>query len=644
MEYITLDFETYYDKEYSLRKMTPVEYVLDPRYETIMLAVKRPGKEPFALEADQVQRFFDLLDPNETVLISHNALFDMCIVVWRYNFVPRLMVDTMSIARACLGHKLKSLSLESVALHLKLGVKGGAVKQMVGLRTADIKAAGYWPDYVAYGKLDSTLCEGIFDKLVRGGEFPFNELIVTDMVIRATVLPQFSLNQVELAEHHADILQQKQNLLGAAMSLGADGRSSLMSDNAFAELLRKVGVEPPTKISPVTGRENYAFAKSDKAFTDLEEHPNPDVQALVAARLGHKSTIEETRTLRMLNIANLEWPIEHLQKRGLVGEKLMPVPLRYSGAHTHRLSGDWKLNLQNLPARGKINHLKRALMARPGFKVLNIDSSQIEARIVAWLAREWELLKQFEDGLDPYRLFAAKVFNIPPPQITSEQRFLGKTSILGLGFGLGWAKFKAQVRIKSLEAAKYSGSGSEIILPDEEAVRIVTTYRTTFPGVPNAWSMLNNGIGTLAGNRRDFSFGPCHFEQGKIALPNGLYLHYHNLAHTSDGWQYEHAGKPRRLYGGALLENIVQALARIIVMDAACRIRVQLEAMKAPHDWLPISLALQCHDALAYVVPDELVTTVGNIMMTEMNRRPTWAPELPLAAELKSGANYGDCK
>jgi DNA polymerase len=316
------------------------------------------------------------------------------------------------------------------------------------------------------------------------------------------------------------------------------------------------------------------------------------------------------------------------------------MPLRYGAAHTHRLGGDWQLNVQNFPSRGVVNHLKCALMAWLGYKVVNTDSSQIEARIVAWLCGEWDLLNQFRLGQDPYKIFAAKVFHVDVSQVTAEQRFLGKTSILGLGFGLGWVKFKHQVRVKSLEAVKLTGKGQELILQDQQSMLIVNTYRGTYTGVPAMWKALNNAISILAGGPGSFSLGPCVFFKGRISLPNGLWLYYHNLRQTTDGWVYDHAGKPRRLYGGALLENIVQALARCIVMDASTRIAARLKAT----GWGFIQLALQVHDALAYLVPDALVEQVKTIMREEMNRPVDWALDLPLACDIKSGQTYGDAK
>jgi hypothetical protein len=635
----TIDFETYYDKDYSLRKMTPVEYILDPRFEVIMLSVKRPGRPVINLTGDKIRQFFQLLNPDDTIMLSYNSLFDACIAAWHYNFVPKLIVDVMGMVRAWYGHELRSVALAAAAPHIIGRFKGDAVHKMMGLHAADIKAAGWWDEYEKYCGDDSELCEGIFEEIMRQG-FPLSELQVLHNVLMMAVHPQFNLNGQELSVHLQDIINDKANLLAqSGLTYDANGKcKELMSNDKFAALLNSLGVDPPRKVSSTTGRETWAFSKADQEFTDLEEHPDPNVQALVAARLGHKSTIEETRTQRFLDISLLEWPASYLAWRGLQpGTKLAPMPLRYGAAHTHRLGGDWQLNVQNFPSRGKVNHLKCALMAWAGCKVINTDSSQIEARIVAWLAGEWELLEQFRLGQDPYKIFAGKVFHVDVAQVTAEQRFLGKTSILGLGFGLGWVKFKHQVRVKSLEAMKYSGSGQELILEDQQSRLIVDTYRGTYPGVPKLWRALNNAISILAGGPGSFSIGPCVFLKGRISLPNGLFLYYHNLRQTNDGWVYDHAGKPRRLYGGALLENIVQALARCIVMDASTRIAARLKGT-----W--VQLALQVHDALVYVVPDALVTLVSNIMREEMNRVVAWAPDLPLACDIKSGPTYGDCK
>ena len=624
MDLITLDFETYYDKDYSLKKMTPVEYVLDPRFGVIMLAVKYPGRDPFVLEEHQIQAWLDTLDPNKTCFITHNALFDMCIMAWKYRFIPRLMVDTLGVARAMLGHILRTVSLKAVAIHLNLGFKGDYVGKVIGMRAADIKAAGMWPGYISYNVNDAVLCEGVYDALVRSGDFPMSEVVFMDTVLRMALQPRFVLDQTALAAHLMNIQTEKQNLIASVTTMGASGKSDLMSNDKFASLLEGLGVEPPMKVSPITGRAAFAFAKTDTDFLELQDHPDPRVQALVAARLGVKSTIEESRTERLLAISRLHW--------GHLGyAALMPIPLRFSGAHTHRLSGDWKLNMQNLPVR-KGNLIRSALTAPPGSKVVAIDSSQIEARLVAWLCGARDLLEQFANKLDPYSIFASFVFGRTITKADKSERFLGKTSILGMGFGVGWKKFQNTVKVSSLEQ-----TGTQIILTDEEANRFVNTYRNVNHQVPTTWRTLNENIRILAGGRGSFSIGPCDFHASRIRLPSGLDLKYHDLQNTGDGWVFSYGGKPRRLYGGALLENIIQALARIIISDASTRIRARLSV-------LGIHLALQVHDELVYIVPDEFVPAVQAILTQEMDRRPTWAPDLPLASECSYGQTYGDCK
>src|SRR5262249_52483959 len=145
---------------------------------------------------------------------------------------------------------------------------------------------------------------GIYDKLVASNVFPTGELEVMDMVLRCAINPKFTLDQALLAEHLARTRADKEALIAAA---GAD-RSELMSNEKFAARLRDLGVDPPVKVSLTTGKQTYAFAKTDQGMADLEEHEDPQVQALVAARIGVKTTLEESRTERLLKISHLAWP------------------------------------------------------------------------------------------------------------------------------------------------------------------------------------------------------------------------------------------------------------------------------------------------------------------------------------------------
>ncbi|HLL29015.1 MAG TPA: DNA polymerase [Xanthobacteraceae bacterium] len=636
MKFVFLDYETFYSKEYTLRRMTPVQYILDPRFEMIGCAVKERRQPGVFLEDAELRAYFASLDPKDTCMVTFNALFDMCITAWKYDFVPKLMVDTMGVARACRGSELKRLNLETVAEHLGLPAKGKTILKVEGMCGAAIKAAGLWPDYEVYALNDNDLNEGIFEKLVESGEFPAEELPVMDMVLRCAIKPRFILDAPKLAVHLNSIVQQKNELLAQAMLAGGvDGKSDLMSNDRFAELLRNVGCEPPKKISPTTGLSTWAFSKTDPDFLALEEDDNPAVQALIAARLGHKSTLEETRTKRLLEIAALNWP-----GKGQVG--LMPVPLRFSGAHTHRLSGEWKINMQNMPARDGVKALRRALTVGPDEEAVVADASQIEARITAWICGQTDLVDAFARGADVYSDFASEVFDQPvnrkaklpngdpdPQQVG--MGFVGKTGILSLGFGVGWEKFQRSVKILSKQQI-----GTAIELDDETSIKTVKTYRRKNYRISGAWKTLGAHLNILSGGGRA-EFGPCLIEKGSILLPSGLRLFYRDLQQEGGQWRFKYGPKTKFIWGGALLENIVQAIARIVTMSAAVRIQRRVAKYNV---WLN----LQAHDELVFITPKQHVAEVKKIIHEEMVRRPQWALDLPLAAEVGSGPTYGDAK
>ena len=623
MQTIVLDFETYYDDNFSLRKMTPVEYIKDPRFEVIGCAVK-DGNNPAIWMTDPELRAYLKTLPEKVIIVSHNALFDMCILAWVYDYVPHLMADTLGMSRAWIGHRLKSMALSSVALHLGVGAKGDTVHKVSGMNLAAIKQAGFYEEYARYSVNDAELCSDIYRNLIFDG-FPVKEIAVMDTVLRCAVQPRLVLDQTLLAEHLHNTITAKDALM---QQCGLQSRDDLMSNEKFARALEALGVDPPMKTSLVTGKEAYAFAKTDAAFIDLEEHADPRVQALVSARLGIKSTLEETRTQRLISISRLTW------QGNQTG--IMPIPLRYSGAHTHRLSGDWKLNMQNLPSRGN-NKIRSAIKAPDGHKILAVDSSQIEARIAAWFSGQYDMVAAFAQGEDIYSSFASEFFGYPVNKKDHKvERFIGKTAVLGLQYGLGWAKFQKTVAMQSKVQV-----GQEVILTDEEAANIVSAYRKRYNKIPDMWHSLTRATERMVQKDCYVKIGPTIIEHEHITLPSGLRLHYHNLRNENGGWMFTYGGKDKYLYGGKLLENITQALARIVVMDCAVKIRHRIKALNYDK-W--IWLNLQAHDELVYVVPDELVHIMEHLLLEEMRKPPEWGSGIPLDAEIGIGASYGDVK
>ena len=471
---IFADYESFYDRDYSLRKMSPIEYVLDPRWETLACAVAIDREAPQLLPQDEVARFLtDIKQPY--ALISHNMLFDGVVTAYRYGIHPPALMCTLSLARATIYHEIPNgrLALKSVAQHLKIGVKSEFIQQMAGVHWADLIAdPGKMMLFAAYAINDVELCREIFFRLRQ--YLPNMEAIVMDRVIRMATQPVLRVNMQGLYVYR-DQLRQKREILLSRVTL--TDPSILSSNIKFAGLLAMFGVDPPMKISPSDPEQRkmtYAFAKTDTAFTDLLEHDDPMVQALVAARLGVKSTIEETRSVRFISIG--EACDAHL------GRPYMPVPLKYSGAHTHRYSGDWKLNMQNLSAR-KSKEIRRCLYAPEGFTIVAVDASQIEARIVAWLAGQDDLLEMYVNGEDTYKAFASEIFSLPLYSVGKVHRFVGKTCILGLGFGMSARKLLFSIRTLSREQG--IDLGFELTL--QHCENWVMTYRRKFFYIQRLW-------------------------------------------------------------------------------------------------------------------------------------------------------------
>ena len=355
-------------------------------------------------------------------------------------------------------------------------------------------------------------------------------------------------------------------------------------------------------------------SKTDEEFKALLEHENVRVQALVAARLCTKSTIEETRTERFIGIA---------------GRGSLPVPLRYYAAHTGRWGGDDKLNLQNLP-RG--SELKHCIFAPEGYVILDSDSSQIEARTLAWLAGEDGLVEAFENGEDVYRIMASRIYSKPEYEITKDERFVGKTTILGAGYGMGGVRFQAQL--------KTFGVTIEV----DECKRIINTYRNTYEWITKLWGEASKALDAMLEDKHTTIGvrGVLKVDGKKgILLPNGLRLKYPNLRIRQD----EETGKnelvydtkkgkaviPTRIYGGKVIENVCQALARIIIGDQMLIVNKKYRVV------------MTVHDAIACVVPKAEADTAKEYIEMCMRLRPSWALDLPLNCEAGYGESYGDC-
>ncbi len=630
MKIVTFDAETYYDREYSLTKITTEEYVRSPLFEMIGFAIKVDDGPTQWVPKPECEKFLQEFDWSDAMVVCQNTAFDGAILNWLYGVNPMAWADTLGMSRALFPHE-KAHGLKAQAERAGIGAKGDEVNNAIGKRYADFSAHDL-AKYAEYCINDVELTYTLFQRYLSMG-FPKGELKLIDLTLRMFIEPVLELDRPMLELHHQEVLERKEVLLNTVRdtmlanaepefvrliySEGTEGiKKLLMSNEKFAVALELLGVSPPTKISQTTGKVAWAFAKTDEAFKALEEHPDERVQALVAARLGNKTTLEETRTQRFI---------------GMAGRGKFPVPLRYYGAHSGRWSGQDSVNLQNLPSRGdNAGKIKKSIKAPAGYVVIDCDSSQIEARTLAWLAGQDDLVQAFKDKQDVYKLMASKIYGIPIESVDKTQRQVGKTVVLGAGYGVGHKKLQAFLKTQA---------GVEVTL--EEAKRIIDTYRSTSFKIADLWAKAGRALeAVLTGQSMEIdAVGVIKAVPGAVpmlTLPNGLHIQYPGLkiVTNDDGKRelvYYSKGLPVRIYGGKVVENVCQAVARQIVAEQMLRISKRYKVV------------LTVHDAVAVIAPAAEAKEAQAYVEECMSWNPKWAGGLPLACESGMGASYGDC-
>jgi len=609
MNIVCVDFESFYSPTYSLTKLTTEEYIRGEEFEVIGVAVKvNDGQTQwFSGTYENTRKFLKSFNLENHLVLAHNAMFDAAILGWHFGITPCGWLDTLSMARAIHSTEVGG-SLAKLTEFYGLGAKGTEVLKAIGKRRLDFTEEQL-AEYGSYCINDVELTRKLYDCM--SGGFPNMELRLIDLTIKMYSEPVLELEHNKLELHLQELARKKAALLTI---VSMDNRDALMSNDRFAAVLLEQGIQPPRKISPTTGKETWAFSKTDEEFKALADHENEMVQALHAARVGLKSTQEESRTQRFIDIA----------MRGK-----LPVPLRYYAAHTGRWGGDDKINLQNLK---RTSPLKYAIYAPTGYTMIDSDSSQIEARTVAWLAGQDDLVEAFEKGQDVYKIMASSIYRIPVEEVTQAQRFVGKTTILGAGYGMGAIKFRDQLKIAGVEVT------------EAEAQRIIDVYRETYPKIPELWKAAGKALeAILLDATSDLGRVGVLVVEGKkgIRLPNGLYLKYPNLRKQSkkegQGVEYVYDTKkgksviPNKIYSAKVVENLCQALARNIIGEQMLRIAAKYKVV------------MTVHDAIAVVVPDHEAATAREFVVMSMRIRPYWASELPLNCESGMGRTYGDC-
>ena len=684
MDIITIDYETFWSQDYSLSKMSPLEYVLGDEYETISCAIKL-NHEPSVIafgDAD-VQYAFRQLNVAKSGLLAHNMSgFDAYIAAYRHGLKPRVWLDTAAMARP-IHAKTIGVSLVKLVLHYKVGVKDNTVlMQTRGKHLKDFTAAEL-SQMAIYNRADTDQCRALLDILRE--LTPAAELWQIDLITRMRTEPAFKLDaallretlQREIAAKRSAMAQLSSMLHGVTPDLHGifnedelieSVRADLASTPKFAALLESLGVEVPMKPSPSapgSGKMVPALAKSDEEFVEMQNHDNPLVAAAATARLAVKSTLLETRINKFLRAGEL------------AGGKL-PIPIRYAGADTSGRDSGEEYNALNMPRvdkdRPRIQDALRQSLCAPADKTIIVaDLSNIELRVnhTLWMVQRSTDLWAANPDADLYTTSAAARYGIPESEVQKPQRQLAKIEELGLGFGSGADTFRKVARLMSggkIDLSKVyrhatqseldrmsavdpsyewptDKEGFAVFIVSDPAQESVTGWRLRYPEIVAGWRRCDEALAAIyrgeAMQLDDWGLC-CTIPRVGIQVP-GYVVRYPNLRKEQvtdkDGfartqWVYAEGRHKAGIYGSKAVENIVQSIARRVICDNT------IEFFRRTG----LRPALRPYDELAYVVDaaraEELLAELQAVMRTP----PTWWPALTVWSEGSMGSNYGEAK
>lgn len=566
---LVLDFESPFDAEYSLKKMPTAQYVRDPRFAVLGAGVRLADAPAVWLEPDALRSFLAQVPWDQVRLIGHNLQFDGLVLTEHYGYRPRQYACTMFMLRWLIsqGH-----------LDPRMGTSLAEAAPLVGMEKGNLEQALANDTLGEYATDDAAICAALYDKYWH--TLPQDEQGFIDIHVRMAVEPVFDLDR-EALRALADADKALEELFPL-----------VRKDDLFAAALSTMGVSPEYK---TTAKSNLklALAKTDKFMQRLQTHPDATVRLLAETRLRSRSTINRSRAQRFLD----------------VGAPL-PAPILFYGAHTGRGSGLDKLNVQNLPRAGG---LREAILAPEGYKLVVVDSSQIEVRVNAWLAGQEDLLEDFRQGRDPYLSFAAFRYGQDYDALVARYkagdvevakwRQICKAAVLALGFMQGEGGFEGYCETNRVPLAP--GEGGDV----------VRTYRQKHRAIVQ---LANRALAEIR-------------ETGRQQAPNSTCLTYPDLRITATGdieWR-----RPRifaksvnegwgTIWRGAAIENLVQKVARDVVFWQG------LQAQRAGY-----RIVLMVHDEVVLLAKDEDAEATLDAALGFLRTPPPWAADLPLGAE-----------
>lgn len=631
---VSIDFET--RSAVDLRKTGVYKYASDPSTDIWCMAYKAPWSDDVQvwLPGDEIDTHLEDWIIAGGLLSAWNANFERTIwneiMVSRYQW-PRTSIkqwrctmaqaSAMGLSRA-LGQAASVLGVEEQK------DKAGAALMLRMARPRKVNADGSYTWWNTKDKIDTLVAYCVQD-------------VKTELSVAAT------LNDMPDSERRLYQLDQRINDRGVKVDLDLIERVSKLansaSENIDAEIKRLTNgqVKAATNAMDLTawlrgyGLQVKSVDKQTVTRMLGMEKLHPIIKQVLRLRQdGAKSSTAKYEA--MVNAANADD-----RMRGL---------LMYHGAATGRWSGRL-VQPQNFPrpqkkqaeldeiiAKLKADEdvseygagtvlasdlLRSMLIADDGHRLMFADYSAIEARVLAWVAGQTDLVETFRKGGDVYKEMASAIYNINVENVTDGQRQVGKMAILGCGYGMGGKRFAEQCATMGIN------------VDEDEAKRIVSVYREKNNRIAQYWrDSEDEFVEMVKGAGRVRSVG--------LLLPSGRSLTYHNprIIQRETPWgamrdtaQVDTLNSVTRqwvsqiIWGGLLTENVVQATARDLMATAMMALELK-----------GYNVILSVHDEIISEVPDDF----GSLeeMIDIMTRCPSWADGCPINAEGKVGKRY----
>lgn len=640
-KFLTLDCHCYEDSRYNLRKRSIPEFVADPRFHLLGLAVGYPDgaclfhTNPVAC-LDSLRQAYGAELERITVL-CHDAMLQLYIIWKKFGLHPRYFLDTRMLANHVHPGKTRDGALSALARLHDLPFEERPVT-LEGVRKLNARQSASLGDYAKHRV--QTIRQLAQRLLPRLGN-PKVEIPLMMQTARLFTRGGIRVDMERVERLQRGIHEELQTSLAAA----GVSEKLCACDQRFHEHLQKTlaAVGRTTPFSPGKDGRLPSLAKDDPQMQALLRDPVPAVAALARARLQKKSADQQLSRLQTL--ANLA--------RAGAGE--LSPHLVYCGAHTGRFSGGGGFNLQNLPHEGMGSEIRKLLIPRPGHRFLIADYCQIEARVLAHFSDQYDLLAAYREGRDIYSEFASEVFGMevrkPRPEDSAEEamrltalRQVGKMAVLGLGYGMGAERFSEQLRAEpAIQPLFTSGQ-----LTDAKIAAIVNSFRARYPRIPEFVQYCEQCFTDCLDQ------GGVHGAYAKdglnirLSLPSGRCIQYVDVRKTQrlmertrmDEYGSRFAGVHERtvllhngeseVYGGLLVENAVQAAARDILAEALLALEIA--------GYTPL---FHIHDEVVLEVPEQDTTRAETEVARIMSTPAKWCKDLPLAVEVRTTCGYG---